>query len=203
MEFKNNYLYFGSTTTLNQLSNLYECSLQYKGSFYPSIEHIFVSLKFQEKDRHRFMIDGDLGHYPALITYGELFYGKKIGLGGYTKNMEYWKKRKCIGIIAKISSNIKYYRKLGLQHIPEISDDEKMIIFKDILQIKFDIPFFRHILLKTCGFYLVEFSRSAKRNYQNGIKEKWTGYIENQLLYGHNYMGYILMDIRNNYIIKQ
>jgi len=196
---KEDVLYFGSAMKLRELSNLYECDILFEGDVYNSVENVYQSLKFKKEDRVRFMKDGDLGGYDGLIKYGKIFYGKNKSQEELNKKMEYWKKRKCIGIIAKMSSNKKYVEKLGLTYNKEIFNDyEKKLIFKEILMIKFNNKKFNKILEESKGKILIEFSRSSKRNYENGIIEKWCGLVDNGVLYGNNLMGNIIMDIRKN-----
>lgn len=192
---KDNVLYFGSGTKCKELSNLYECEILYKGNVYNSVENVYQSLKFIESDHSRFMKSGDLGGYEGLIKYGNIFYGNKKSKEEIEKKMEYWRKRHCIGIIGKISSNIKNSKKLGLTFV---GIKDCVLIFKEILIIKFENEKFKRILENSKGKYLVEFSRSCKRNFEKGIIEKWCGLVDDNKLYGNNLMGNIIMDIREN-----
>jgi predicted NAD-dependent protein-ADP-ribosyltransferase YbiA (DUF1768 family) len=184
---------------LKELSNLYECDIVYHGNEYNSVEHVYQSIKFIENDRKRFMKNGDLGGYNGLIVNGEIFYGQKVAgdNDALVKKMMYWKKKDCVGIVAKMSSNPKYAPKLGLTFLPVKSDDETIKIFKEVLLIKFKLQPFKAILKNTGSKFLVEFSRSAKRNHENNVVEKWCGLIDNGILYGKNLMGDIMMDVRN------
>jgi predicted NAD-dependent protein-ADP-ribosyltransferase YbiA (DUF1768 family) len=56
---------------------------------------------------------------------------------------------------------------------------------------------FRDLLLSTGNKTLIEFSRGAKRDYQNGIVDKWAGLVDNGVLYGENRMGNIHMELRD------
>jgi predicted NAD-dependent protein-ADP-ribosyltransferase YbiA (DUF1768 family) len=190
---KDNVLYFGSGTKCKELSNLYKCEILYKGNVYNSVENVYQSLKFIESDHHRFMKCGDLGGYDGLIKYGNIFYGNNKSKEEIEKKMEYWRKKNCIGIIAKMSGNIKYSKKLGLTFIGIKND-----VFKEILKIKFENEKFKKILENSKGKYLVEFSRSCKKNFEKGIIEKWCGLVDDNKLYGENLMGNIIMDIREN-----
>lgn len=189
-----NYIYFGSSTTLKTLSNFYECVIEYDGDMYNSTEHAYQSLKFIKSDRHRFTISGDLGSYDGIQKFGKIFYGKNITQEDLSKKIDYWKTRKCIGVVAKMSSNPKFSKRLGLTYEEDHEKDEK---FKDILKIKYDIPRFKKILDKTKGRLIIEFSRGAKRLHERGIREKWCGLVEDGILYGENTMGKWLMEIRD------
>lgn len=192
------FVYFGSGTKLKELSNLYECELNYNGNVYCSVEHIYQSLKFIEEDRHRFMISGDLGSYDGLMKYKSVFYPKKWSEEDVTKKISYWKERNCVGIIAKLSSNPKNSDKLGLTFIGmNKSDAEKTRLFIEILQLKFENEFFKDVLKKTSGLELIEFGKSCKRNFDKGIQEKWCGLVQDGVVYGKNIMGKIMMKVRD------
>lgn len=193
---KDNVLYFGSGTKCKELSNLYECDILYKGNVYSCIENVYQSLKFIESDRCRFMKSGDLGGYDGLIKYGNIFYGKK-SKEEFEKKIEYWRKKNCIGIIGKLSSSVKNVKKLGLTFVKIKDENENLLIFKELLIIKFENEKFKKILENSKGKYLVEFSRSCKRNFEKGIIEKWCGLVDDDnKLYGKNLMGSLIMDIR-------
>ena len=97
-------------------------------------------------------------------------------------------KKENIGIIAKMATNIKVGKKLGLIRKENfVSTDDLWI---KLLTKKYKISEFRDILLSTENKYLLEFDRGAKRN--NPI---WSGIIENNVLYGNNLMGKYLMHI--------
>ena len=61
------------------------------------------------------------------------------------------------------------------------------------LEQKFSKKIFNDLLKSTKDNYLVEFSKSAKR--ENSF---WTGLIEDGILYGQNTMGKYLMEIRRH-----
>ena len=64
-------------------------------------------------------------------------------------------KKNCIGIIGKLSSNIKNVKKLGLTFVGIKDDNENELIFKEILIIKFENEKFKKILENSKGKYLV------------------------------------------------
>ncbi len=66
--------------------------------------------------------------------------------------------------------------------------------------IKFENEKFKKILENNKEKYLVEFSRSCKRNFEKGIIEKWCGLIDDNKIYGRNLMVNIIMDIRENIV---
>ena len=84
-------------------------------------------------------------------------------------------KKDNIGIIAKMATNPKIGKKLGLIRDNNfISSDELWI---NILTSKFNISTFKNILLQTENNYLLEFDRNAVRT--NPI---WSGIIKNNKL---------------------
>ena len=198
MKINEQFVYFGSNTKLKELSNFYECEIEYKGNIYNSVENVYQSLKFNNEDRVRFMKYGDLGGYSGIVKYGKIFYGGKKSDEELNKKMEYWRKRKCIGIIAKLSSNEKYSKKLGLTFNSEYdSEFKRELIFKEILKIKYKNEKFKDILKKTNDNKLIEFGRSCKRLYEKGVNDKWCGLVDNGILFGENRMGKWLMEIRD------
>ena len=191
------YIYFGSSTKVKMLSNFYKCDIEYQGEKYNSTEHAYQSLKFIKEDRIRFTKNGDLGNYESIKKYGNIFYGKKITDEELDKKIEYWEKKKCIGIVAKMSSNIKYSKRLGLtydENCDYLINYEK---FKEILKIKYNIEKFKNLLQKTKGRMIIEFGKGAKRLHEKNINEKWGGLVDNGILYGENTMGKWLMEIRD------
>lgn len=193
-----NYIYFGSSTKLKELSNLYECDILWDGKFYCSVEHVYVSLKFIKEDRCRFMKGGDLGSFDGLLVHKNIFYSKTLREEDVIKKISYWEKRKCIGIIAKLSGNVQNAKKLGLTFDGDNkSNKAKEMIFMRILRIKFQNEFFKNILKETNGLELIEFGKSCKRNFDRGIQEQWCGLVNNGVVYGKNRMGKLLMKVRN------
>jgi predicted NAD-dependent protein-ADP-ribosyltransferase YbiA (DUF1768 family) len=168
----------------NLLSNFAEIKegITIDGITYPSSEHAYQSQKYI--DKIRFSVDGDLGNIKGFSLVFDDFENKK----------KFWMKKNNIGIIAKMSTNKNLEKKLGLIR------DEKFIpnddIWYIILSEKFKIEPFRQILLNTGDIYLLEFSRSAKKLYEQKIINFWGGMIDDGVLYGNNKMGKLLMNIR-------
>lgn len=155
--------------------------ITYKGLKYCSVEHAFQAQKYISEQRIRFSIEGDLGNSD---TGFELVFEDN-----FEKKRDYWMKKNNIGIIAKMATNIKVGKKLGLiRNKNFVSTDD---IWIKLLTKKYKISEFKNILLSTENKYLLEFDRSAKRN--NPI---WSGIIENGVLYGNNLMGKYLMYLR-------
>ena len=191
-------IYFGSSTEMNKLSNLYESHISFGGNIYRSIEHIYQSLKFEEDDRHRFQIGGDLDNYESLLTYKDIFYTKNLAEDGVERKIKYWKSRRCVGIVPKMASNPKNVKKLGLTFAEnEFTRKECFLIFRNLLLLKFTNNVnLKDILLSTEDNILVEFSRHAKSKHDRGIIEKWGGVVVDDVFYGKNWMGLMMMETR-------
>lgn len=59
-------------------------------------------------------------------------------------------------------------------------------------------PKLREVLLSTQGKILVEFERGAKkRQEKSGQIERWAGLVQDGILYGDNWMGQLLMSVRD------
>lgn len=58
-------------------------------------------------------------------------------------------------------------------------------------------PKLREVLLSTQGKILVEFARGAKKRQESGQIERWAGLVQDGILYGDNWMGQLLMSVRD------
>jgi len=160
---------------------------------FPTTEHAYQAQKYIVKDRHRFTTTGDLGN---IETGFQLVFGKK-----FEQKKKYWMKKNNFGIVAKTATNEKIGKKLGLTRIKDFVSTFE--IWNKILIKKFTIPFFRNILLSTGDKYLLEFSRSARRETEQGKPPKWNGIIQDGKIFGENLMGIYLMKIRNIVVKKR
>ena len=173
----------------NKLSNfaLIEDSIEYNGLRFCSTEHAFQAQKYIEEQRVRFSVNGDLGNIGNMDIMFQLVFGDK-----WENKKKYWMKKHNIGIVAKMATNIKIGKKLGLiRDTTFISTDALWIT---ILSSKFNMPTFKNILLSTNNAYLLEFDRGAKKTLP-----KWSGIIQDGILYGENLMGKYIMKIREKY----
>jgi len=173
----------------HNLSNfcLIQGGIEYNGLIYPSTEHAFQAQKYIQSQRHRFSTSGDLGIWTGI----KLVYK----LEEYEKKYKYWSKKDNIGIIAKMATNEKIGKKIGLIRDEKFSSTDELWI--KILQKKYSIKQFNDLLKSTCDIYLLEFDRGA--NKKLNIQEVfWGGLINDNTLYGHNQMGKYLMEIRKN-----
>ena len=152
---------------------------------FASIEHAFQSRIYVEKDRARFSINGDLGNIDGF----KLVFKEKE----YEKKRDYWLAKDNIGIIAKMATNKKIGKKLGLERNTDfVSTDE---LWLQILLSKYRIEEFKHLLKKTDDIYLLEFDRMAYHRFGQS-PAFWGGNIINNELWGKNQMGKYLMHIR-------
>lgn len=182
--------YSGASEPYNKLSNFAHIKegIKVDGLVFPSSEHAFQSFKYIESDRKRFSIDGDLGKLSGF----ELVYDKKEA----EKKKEWWMKKGNIGIIAKMATNEKIGKKLGLKRIDNFKSTDEL--WMKILKEKYANSEFKSILLNTKNHYLLEFDRGAKRQTLQGTIPFWTGLIEDGILYGENKMGNYLMEVRSS-----
>lgn len=152
---------------------------------FASIEHAFQSRKYVEKDRSRFSIDGDLGNIDGF----SLVFKEKE----YEKKRDYWMKKDNIGVIAKMATNEKLGKKLGLTRNPDfVSTDE---LWMQILLTKYKKEEFKQLLKNTGDIYLLEFDRMAYHRFDVS-PAFWGGNIIDNKLWGKNQMGKYLMEIR-------
>ena len=89
---------------------------------------------FAEKDRPRFSKTGDLGNFDAFIKFKNIFFGKNANNKLAQKKIDYWDKKKNIGIVAKMAVN--RYDKLGLTGKLSMMAEQKewcWQVFKEIL----------------------------------------------------------------------
>jgi len=174
----------------HKLSNfaLIKDGIEFNGLIFYSTEHAFQAQKYIKEQRIRFSIEGDLGNIDS---------GFKLVFGDeWEKKKNFWMKKNNIGIIAKMATNIKIGKKLGLiRDINFLSTNELWI---ELLNLKFNIIEFKNILKNTKNKYLLEFDRGAKRMCLKNNIPIWSGLIENDILYGNNLMGKYLMIIRLN-----
>ena len=160
--------------------------IEYDGIIYPSSEHMFQAQKYILDQRIRFSITGDLGVWDGL----KLVYKSEE----YEKKYKYWVKKNNIGIIAKMATNEKIGKKLGLIRDENFCSTPEL--WMKILEKKYAIKYFGDILKSTDDIYLLEFDRGA--NNKNRKESFWGGLINNNTLYGNNEMGKYLMEIRKN-----
>ncbi len=171
-----------SKAPFHNLSNfaLIPCGIDYDGINYPSVEHAFQAQKYIQSQRWIFSTSGDLGAWNGLKLV--------FKPDDYEKKLKFWSKKGNIGIVAKMATNMKIGKKLGLIRDEEFqpSDD----LWLKLLRKKYSIKYFGDILKSTNGTYLLEFDRGAR------IKPVfWGGLISDNILYGNNQMGKYLMEL--------
>tara|TARA_R110002072_G_scaffold260935_1_gene419546 strand:+ start:477 stop:959 length:483 start_codon:yes stop_codon:yes gene_type:complete len=159
---------------------LVPCGITCDGVLYPSVEHAFQAQKYIQSQRWRFSTVGDLGVWEGL----KLVFKPE----DYEKKLKFWSKKGNIGIVAKMATNVRIGKKLGLIRDEKFqpSDD----LWLKLLKMKFSIKYFDDILKSTGGTYLLEFDRGAR------IRPVfWGGLISDDILYGNNQMGKYLMEL--------
>jgi predicted NAD-dependent protein-ADP-ribosyltransferase YbiA (DUF1768 family) len=157
--------------------------IEYDGLTYYSVEHAYQAQHYIKEQRVRFSKDGDLGLWDgfSLVCDDE----------NYKVKYNYWEKKGNIGIIAKMATNKINEKKLGLIKDEKYISSDKLWI--DLLTRKYSIDYFGEILKKTDDFYLLEYSSRASRKRWTF----WNGKIVDNKLVGNNYVGKMLMLIRN------
>ena len=154
----------------HNLSNLASIpdGINYDGIIYPSTEHAFQAQKYIQNQRQRFSITGDLGVWNGL----RLVYKTEE----YEKKYKYWSKKANIGIIAKMATNEKIGKKLGLIRDENFHSSDEL--WMKILGKKYSIKYFGDLLKSTGDIYLLEFDRGAKHRFA-GSNCFWGGLICN------------------------
>lgn len=182
--------YSCGTKPYHKLSNfaLIKDGIEFNGLIFYSTEHVFQAQKYIKEQRIRFSVEGDLGNIDSGF---KLVFGDK-----WEKKKKFWMKKENIGIIAKMATNIKIGKKIGLIRDTNFKSTNELWI--KILTLKFNISEFKNILKNTENKYLLEFDRGAKKMYLNNNVPKWSGLIDGGILYGNNLMGKYLMIIRSN-----
>lgn len=161
---------------------LIEEGIEHEGLVYISTEHAFQAQKYIKDQRVRFSVIGDLGN-PDSINL--VFKPKEV-----ESKRKHWYKKDNVGIIAKMATNKKIGKELGL--IRDESFVSSFELWRPILLKKYTIPKFRDLLLSTGDNYLLEFDKGAQRS-----GSFWGGLIVDGKLYGDNTMGKYLMKIRD------
>ena len=196
-------LRFGATIGNRQLSNFARCGVLFRDPFgdfqiYTSSEHIWQASKARSKRIAKLFIkDGALGSLTAaaLKKFFPRTTDEKVA-----KKLKYWSRGDSVGILAKMASNKKHAKKIGIEpsdynyeieHLPESELEERWL---PILRAKYtQSEDMKRALLDTGDQYLLEFDRGATRtdSFWGGIDDA-TGNI-----IGNNFMGRMLMKVRD------
>ena len=80
---------------------------------------------------------------------------------------------------------------------PELSNNNKRSLMKRCLERKYAKPYFRDLLLSTCNTVLHEIPLRG-----NGRNNNWTHKVVGRQVYGKDWLGQLLMDIRSEIINK-
>lgn len=197
---QDDFQYFSSGVGIKELSNFSACEFEFDGVVFPSSEHAYQSNKFVETDKHRFAANGDLSNIENLSHfYKEGVVEKKIKLWSNTTKLN--NKPVMVGIVAKLASNPKHAKQIGLTMKPLTDPNHeanRKANFKRILHSKFQQnPHFKSKLMSTGDKMLIEFSRGAARVLKGKQAELWTGLVKDGVLYGQNLMGVIMEEVRS------
>ena len=193
-------VYFGSGTVEKWLSNFASIEkpngMKFGKHRYRSAENAYQSLKVEAEDRHRLAIGGDLEDLQGLSA---IYPNPEVA----AKKIKHWTARSnpvLSGIVAKMATNPKYAKKLKLKLMPQRNPPLKELenVWREILTAKLKAsPAFRKALKGTGDARLIEFDRGAKRASDAGKPPFWTGLLKDGKLYGRNWMGKMMMKIRD------
>lgn len=151
---------------------------------FPSAEHCYVAhLCKNNKDAKRLIVGGDLSSFDTgmRIVY------PNICSEALERKTNYWSKNNMIGIIAKM-----YGKMIERKTLNKTEEDE---LWLKILTAKYiQNSHHRNKLLSTGDATLVEFDRFAKN------ETKWGGKIVEGRVIGQNYMGKMMMRVRDSLI---
>lgn len=160
------------------------------GFSFASSEHAYQALKLHDEDRRQLAVGG--GSFGTFEDFdGCLDGGKKQHL----RVSDLWRKRKMVGVIAKMAvSNKQRAKKLGLRLRTDFVGSADYETWAPILRVKFaSNPKMAAALLRTGDERLVEFDRHGnKRTSFWGFLVQPDGSIK-----GENRMGQFLMRIRS------
>ena len=171
------------------LSNFAECIVHYRECNFPSSEHAFQSQLVNDYEKkNAFLNTGVLGDWEA--GFKQFYKDNDVA----QKKREYWKKKKNIGILAKMAIG----KNKDKMHM---TSEEAYKVFHEILLAKFNQnENLKQLLLDTGDAYLFEFDRSARRLDQLNPprRVRWGAMIVEGVVIGHNQMGALLMKVRED-----
>jgi predicted NAD-dependent protein-ADP-ribosyltransferase YbiA (DUF1768 family) len=222
------FIYFGSSSKLPELSNFYHTSITVtlntlpdallrrcpalgnalahsasESLVFPSSEHLYQGSKARtEATVLRFTVDGDLGSWNPNIFNNTLVPKKVLDLRTRAelaiKKMNFWKKKNCIGILAKLAANPTHGRALGLSastmayDLERLSPEAERELWLGLLGLKFASFPLAQKLKETGTKTLIEFDKGAARGaHWGGLWDK-----ETRQVVGDNVMGKYLEEVR-------
>jgi predicted NAD-dependent protein-ADP-ribosyltransferase YbiA (DUF1768 family) len=186
--------YSGAKAPFCGLSNFAACEngVEFEGKIYPTSEHAFQA--GLSKTAHLFESSG-----PFSKLTEEAFVQLGVKPAGAPKKVKFWSGKKMVGILAKMKINRQ--KKQGATK--RVTKQEAIAAFRTILKSKYTRnPHLRSTLLSTKGTRLLEFVRSAERNYKNGEVERWGGMVVDRKIIGHNQMGAIMESVRDELLME-
>lgn len=185
-------LAFGSQqkAPFHRLSNFWECGVDFENRHFPSSEHAFQYVRTRGEERRKeYTSEGGFGRWTGF----GLFH-KVPALAA--KKEEYWKKKRNIGILAKLAIN-----RTKEEHKVAMTSEEAHDAFYRILWAKFtQNEDLKCVLLDTGDAYLFEFDKSATRLDQAipPRRVRWGAQVVDNVVVGDNQMGALLMEIRRD-----
>jgi predicted NAD-dependent protein-ADP-ribosyltransferase YbiA (DUF1768 family) len=212
--------YSGAKVPMCQLSNFYGTPVTLGDGVFPSSEHLYQSRKCMPEERPHFQ---EGGKFASWATGQRLLWpaSTKQPQGGESKfwtpeqqqqqqnkkkKGDSWKLKGMIGVMAKMAVAPARAKKLGVQRlplktwIPMTTYELARSVWIPILHSKFTgNEALKAVLLSTGDSYLLEFDRIAQHNHENGKRgSRWGGLVSKAgVLYGENWMGRLIMEIRS------
>lgn len=169
------------------LSNFYDYIMMYRGKTYPSSEHAFQAQLLQNTEQMEdFVVGGKYADYECMYEFYPKLSHEKI-----EQKIRYWKKKNCIGILAKMA--IGRIKKSGGKRSLKFWECEST--FERILSTKFSHPDMKKIITSTSDSYLLEYDRFGTHR-----KSRWGGTIDNGKIHGDNQMGALIMNVRKQFM---
>jgi len=161
---------------------------------FASTEHLWQALKARTVDCwSRFLVGGIWGGFLDQYPFDQ----DSASQRPKDQTFGYWKKKNCVGVIAKMAVNLARVKRHGWQNLLNLTHErleEQMEeqVWLWILRMKFlqeGLP--QQTLKNTGDSYLLELERMANQ------KTHWGGKVdEDGLIIGDNVMGKYLMKIR-------
>ncbi len=182
------------------------------GCVFRSSEHAWHSLKAKNRRTFlKFCVGGDFDELSVSFFKKILPHRPLVDRDLRAQHkITHWGKKKNVGIVPKLAVSKKNMRKLNLssadivypKDVPGelMGESLERAFWKAILKQKFRRnKEARAALMSTGDAYLLEFSRDAKRRSLKTPDRpaRWSGMIEDGILYGGNYMGVVLSEVRD------
>lgn len=184
-------VHFGSNSKppFCMLSNFSKIQIMIHEKNYPSLEHAFQANRIEPNHESA---DEYICAGPICELSESAFTYVGVNANKAAKKVKYWSKKNMHGILAKML--IKKHEKKGLKR--SMTSQQCKDLLLQLLRQKYANIEMREVLLKTGTQYLLEFEKSAERRFKQGDIARWGGMLVNGRIIGHNQMGILLMQIR-------